>query len=225
MDMKITRSACLTLFGAPVALVASELLYVSTPDDPVKGLAAMEAHESHLLAANVLGLLAAALFVSVVTTLMRLPRERGRMLARIGGTLGCLGVAGYAAHSGAFVVIGAMAGQRADRAAMGRLLTALDGTAGMGIVLLLFFVGLYLGLVLLMIGAARAGAVPAWTAACVTVAVVLASVPLGTDLTSYAAESLVVVGLGGAGWHLSREFRTPARADAHAARVPAGTSG
>lgn len=207
METKTRVGTRISLLAAPATLVASELLYVSTPDDPASGLAVIDAHESRWLLANILGLLAAALFVPVITTLMTLPRQRGRVLGRVGGVLGMLGVAGYAAHTGVFVVIGALANQHADRPAMARLVTALEGNAAMGIVLLFFLVGLYLGLVLLMIGAARARSVPRWTAACVTAAVVLGIAPLGVDAVAYAAEAMVVVGLGGAGWHLGRVAR------------------
>lgn len=204
MNPKTPAIVRISLLAAPATLVLSELFYVSTPDDAERALAVIDGHESRWLLANVMGLLAAALFVPVVTALMRLPRERGHVLGRIGGVLGMLGIAGYAAHTGAFVVIEVLAEQRSDRPAMARVLTAMDGSPAMGIVLAFFLVGLYLGLVLLMVGAARARAVPTWTATCVTAAVVLAMAPLGVDASAYVAEALVVVGLGGAGWHLGR---------------------
>jgi hypothetical protein len=114
--------------------------------------------------------------------------------------LGTLGVVGYAAHTGMFLVFEQAAAQGHDRAAMARLVSAMDGNAGAGVVLLLFLGGLYLGLVVLMIGAARAAVLPWWTALCVLAAVLAAFVP--ASLAEYAAQALVVVGLGGAAWTL-----------------------
>ncbi|MBO3746168.1 hypothetical protein J5X84_08850 [Streptosporangiaceae bacterium NEAU-GS5] len=201
MDRTLRVGGGLALVAAPVSLVASELLYVTTPDDPAQGLAIIQAHESAWLAANLLGLLAAALFVPAITLLAGLC---GRVLAVTGMTLSALGVVGYAAHTGMFMVIGQLARQESERAAVARLLPALDGDPGGAVVLLMFLGGLYLGLVLLMIGAYRTRRAPLWAMICLVVAVLLGVVPLGVDTIEYAAEALVIAGLGGAGIHALR---------------------
>jgi hypothetical protein len=56
--------------------------------------------------------------------------------------------------------------------------------------------------VLLVVGAARAGAVPWWSAICVIAAVAAAFVP--TSAAEYLAQALVVVGFAGAAWAIAR---------------------
>lgn len=192
------------LIAAPIALVASELLYGSSPEDPARSLAFLEAHESSWRAANLLGLLAAALFIPAIVALATLPGHgRGRAWAAVGATLGALGVAGYAAHTGALIVIGQMAMQTRDRDAMADLLEALEGNAALGVVFMLFLFGLYLGLVLLMVGGWRARRLRLWSMGAVVTAVVLASVPI-IDGAEYVAEALVILGLGAAGFEVLR---------------------
>jgi hypothetical protein len=199
MDTLARVTGGFALIAAPITLVASELLYVSGPDDPARGLAVIAAHQSSWRAANLLGLLAAALFIPAIVALASLPgRGRGRRWAVAGAVLGAVGIVGYAAHTGTFIVIGQMAKQSGDRDAMAGLFYSLEGNAAFGVVLGLFLVGLYLGLVLLMVGAWRAGRVPLWSVLCVVTAVVLASVPI-VDGGEYVAEALVVVGLAAAG--------------------------
>jgi hypothetical protein len=193
----------LVLTAAPVTLVASELLYTTTPDDPRRGITVIGSHQTSWFLANVLGLLAAALFIGTLHILAAVPTHRGRRFAQVGQVLGALGVVGYAAHTGLFVMLGQMGKQGHDRAAMARLVVAMDGNPAVGIVLLLFLGGLYVGLVLLMIGATRAGSVRVWSTTCVSAAVVLAMVPVpGVDI---AAEALVILGLASAGLSLGTE--------------------
>jgi hypothetical protein len=188
MDKLIRTAGGVSLIAAPVTLVVSELLYGATP----------EGHEAAWRLANVLGLLSAALFVPAVAVLAMLPGAgSGHRWAGTGAVLGSLGVAGYAAHTGMFVVIGELARQQGGDA-VDDLVLGLDGSPAAGAVLLMFLVGLYLGLVLLMVGARRAHRVPTWATAAVVAAVVLASVPI-VDALEYAAQVLVIVGLGGAG--------------------------
>ncbi|MCW2762990.1 MAG: hypothetical protein JWR85_3191 [Marmoricola sp.] len=91
-----------------------------------------------------------------------------------------------------------MAEQTGDRDAMAALLEALEGNAALGVVFMLFLVGLYLGLVLLVVGGWRARRVTLWSTGAVVAAVVLASVPI-VDGAEYVAEALVILGLGAAG--------------------------
>jgi hypothetical protein len=207
MDKLARITGGVALVAAPITLVASELLYGSQPEDPVKGLAALEAQTASWRAANLLGLLAATLFIPAIVTLASLPGSgRGRRWSAVGAVLGALGVVGYAAHTGAFVVIGQMAEQTADRQAMADLLGAADANPTMAVVFALFLLGLYLGLVLLVVGAWRARRVPLWSMVAVLGAVVLASVPVVAG-QEYVAELLVILGLGGAGLSVLRGQR------------------
>jgi hypothetical protein len=209
MDKPARLTGGVALVAAPVTLVASELLYGSQPDDAARSLAVLHSHAASWRAANLLGLLAAALFIPAVGALASMPgRGRGRRWTVVGATLGALGVSGYAAHVGAFIVIGQMAEQAADRDAMAGLLRALEDDPAMGVVFALFLIGLYLGLVLLMVGAWRARRVPAWSLIAVVAAVVMASVPIVPG-AEYVAETLVIIGLGGAGLTVLRESSAP----------------
>jgi hypothetical protein len=228
MDKLARIAGGVSLIAAPLTLVASELLYVSGPDDPGRGLATIAAHESSWLTANLLGLLAAALFIPAVMTLAWLPGAgRGCRWAVVGAVLGAVGIVGYAAHTGTFIVIGQMArqatGQTGEQVPMADLLDALDGNAAFGVVIGLFLIGLYLGLVLLMVGAWRARRVPLWSMVCVIAAVVLASVPI-VDGTEYVAETLVIVGLGVAGVEVLRGSARPVHEAETGAPLPSGAT-
>jgi hypothetical protein len=138
------RSAGAALVLAPVLLVTAEALYDNDAEDAVSTLAWVNAHGDRWLAGNLVSLAAAALFAFSAPAVAALVRGRGRVLARIAALVTCAGAAGYAAHTGAFVVLGVMA-DTPDRREVQQVARALEDDPGFGLVLLLFLTGLVVG--------------------------------------------------------------------------------
>ncbi len=188
------RSAGAALVLAPVLLVTAELLYDNDAEDAVSTLAWVNAHGGRWLAGNLVSLAAAALFAFCAPAVAALVRGRGRVLARIAALVTCAGAAGYAAHTGAFVVLGVMA-DTPDRREVQQVARALEDDPGFGLVLLLFLTGLVLGLVTLSLAAARGGLCPRWAPALVIAAVALELVPHGLDALNWTSAALLTGGL------------------------------
>lgn len=165
-----------SLIVAPLVLLAAEALDPNTPQgDLGRTLAGIAEHPERLLAANLLNVLAVVLFVPAALGLLHLLRGpgRGTVLGHVGGglfLLGLLGFMGYSAFNFVLLEMAAAGPVPAEVFAFGE---RLGESPGLGIVLLMWLGGLFLGLPTLAAGLYRAGVVPGWTASLVFLWVVV----------------------------------------------------
>ena len=191
--------AGLALISAPLALMVSEVVYGRFFSQGSDGefFAAVAEKSGIWTFATLLGLLAAVLFVPAVVGMVHLMRDRGVVLAHLGGALAVIGAVGYACHQMLFVVMGEMARMGGQREAVIAVSELLDGSVLIGvIVMLMFLASLSVGLILLTAGLYRSGIAPLLAPVCAILSVLPAFVPFDSDYPGYAAFALLAVGLG-----------------------------
>ncbi|MBA2715278.1 MAG: hypothetical protein H0U55_17230 [Rubrobacteraceae bacterium] len=200
--------AGLCLIAAPLAMLASEVsLHLTTPDNPLdtgQQLTIIAENPGIWQLAVLLSLLAAILFVPAVLGMIHLLRGRGVVLGHIGGGLaliGALGLAGHAALLSAFGEISkAGTALGLDPGLMVKITERMEESIiGAIIVLLMWLLGLFFGLILLSIGLYRARFVPIWVVACPVLAFVSAFLPFTSDVQKFVSVGFLVVGLGAIG--------------------------
>jgi hypothetical protein len=194
--------AGLALFVAPLAMMVSEVIYSLSFSQESDGrfFAAVAERSATWTGATLLGLLAAILFVPAVVGMVHLTRDRGVVLAHVGGALALVGAVGYACHQMLFVVMGEMARIEGQREAVISISRQLDNSAIIGMIaMLMFLLSLSLGLILLTAGLYRAGFAPVWVPICVFLSILPAFVPVDSDYPGYAAFVLLAMGLGAVG--------------------------
>lgn len=197
--------AGLCLIAAPLAMLASEVsLHLVTPENPLdtgQQLAIIAENPGTWQIGVLLGLLAAILFVPAILGMIHLVRGRGVVLGHIGGGLALIGVLGYAGHQALLFSYGEMAKAGTalglDLGLMVKITERMEESiVGAIIVLLMWLLSLFLGLILVSAGLYRARFVPIWVVACPTLAFVSAFLPVTSDLSKFAAVGFLIVGLG-----------------------------
>ena len=159
-----------SLIAAPLVLLAAESLDPNTPQgDLGRTLAGIADHPERLLAANLLNVLAIVLFVPAALGLLHLLRGpgRGTVLGHVGGGLFLVGLLGFTGYCAFNFVLLEMASVRPVPPEVFEFGERLGASPGLGIVLLMWLGGFFLGLPVLASGLYRAGVVPIWTAALV----------------------------------------------------------
>ena len=213
--------AGLGLFLAPLALALAQLVH---PDQGEAGFVqAMAGNPGRVQAASLLVILSAVLFVPALVGLLRLMRDRGTVLGHLGVGLALIGVIGHAVWSGFEIVLVWMARSEIDRA---QLSAAVDGgppsLIGFTVVLLMFMVGFFLGLIFLAVALWRSGAVPRWAAAFIAVGPLFEFLPLDNEAVFMSGLALFVIGFGVIGLELIRSDaeRSPVAGEAGVAARP-----
>ena len=117
------------LVSAPLALVVSEVVY---------GRFFSQEPDGEFFATS-LGLLAAVLFVPAVVGMVHLVKDRGVVLAHVGGALTVIGAVGYACHQMLFVVTREMARMEGQREAVTAVSELLDGSVLIGVIVMPMF--------------------------------------------------------------------------------------
>ena len=200
--------AGLCLIAAPLAILASEVsLHLVTPKNPLdtgQQLAIIAENPGTWQLAILLGLLAAILFVPAILGMVHLLRGRGVVLGHIGGGLALIGVLGLAGHQALLSAFGeiAKAGTALglDQGLMVKVTERMeDSVIGAIIVLLMWLLGLFFGLILLSIGLYRARFVPIWVVACPILALVSAFLPFTSDVPKLISVGFLIAGLGAIG--------------------------
>lgn len=193
--------AGLCLIAAPIAMLASEVsLSLVSPKNPLdtgQQLAIIAENPGTWQLAILLGLLAAILFVPAILGMIHLLRGRGVVLGHIGGGLALIGVLGFAGHQALLSAFGeiAKAGTALglDQGLMVKVTERMEESLiGAIIVLLMWLLGLFFGLILLSVGLYRARFVPIWVAACPALAFVVAFLPFTSDLPKFRQCGIVV---------------------------------
>ena len=180
-----------SLIGAFVALLASELLAPSQGDGNAELLAAVADHHGAWLGSNVLLLASTILFVPAVFGVLHLVRDRTPRLGHFAagfGILGALGHVGYVTYS-IVVYEAARVGARGEMVA---LLDRLD--EGASVILLPLILSFAVSVLLLGIALYRARIAPRWVMLAVIAAVVIEIGAPGTSIALAAVKQ----GLGAA---------------------------
>lgn len=190
--------AGLCLIAAPLAFAASEGGYaLVSVENPDQQHAAIAENPGIWMGATFLGFLAAILFVPALLGVVHLLKGRGVVLGHIGGTLAVVGTLGYAAHQSLFVLMGEMALMEDQRKAVIAISNRLDNSVAIGVmVMLMFMLSFFVGMLLLTIGAYRGGIAPVWTPIFVFFSILPDFLPYTSEFLDYAGFALLFVGLG-----------------------------
>ena len=168
---------------AGVGLIGfSALLLVEDRLDPTSGVSFYEAATTHpgLLTASALSLLGSAvLTVPAIAGIVASARDRGAVLARVGGFFALLGALGHTALAMAYLMMRSLAG--GDRSQMVAFEDRINADTSLGIIATVMLLSFGVGLALLAWAAWRADLIGWWGPAVVT-AVVVAHAVLPDDL-------------------------------------------
>jgi hypothetical protein len=196
--------AGISLIGATVTLLASELVIPAQGDGNAELLAAVHRDPTEWLVADLLLLVSTILFVPAILGVVHLVRARVPLLGTLAGGFAVLGVLG---HMG-FVTYGLVVYEAAgvpERDEMVELLDRLDG--GASVVLLPMILSFGIGLLLMAIALYRAHAAPRWVMLAVIAAFVLEVGAPGTSVIAAAIkQGLAVIAFGYVG---ARVLRMP----------------
>jgi hypothetical protein len=192
--------AGLCLIAAPLVLLVAMLVHGGGGDAGL--VRAMAESPGRVQAANLLIMFSSVLFVPALIGLLGLVRGRGEVLAHIGVALAVIGVVGHAVWAGfQIVLLGFVQSGVVDRARMSDLISGGPPNAGFIIVMLMFMVGFFLGLLFVAGGLWRSGTVPRWAAVCIFLVPFSDFVP-GGAIVSILGPILILVGFGAAGLKL-----------------------
>ncbi len=184
----------LALLAAPLIDLAAALWYPRFPGDPSGDMTVIAEDPNRFLITSMLHILASVLFVPAIVGIMNLLRERGVMLAHLGGGLAVLGFLGRLA----FTSLGLMQLPLATHPNRAQALAFAEQAMSSPpflIFLLTFLAGIYLGLLLLAIAVWRSRVAPWWIALCFVLALVMdqfGPAGIGFLLTT----GLMVIGFG-----------------------------
>lgn len=153
--------AGLCLIAAPLLLGVALLI---GPDQGEAGLVeTIAGNPTGVEVESLLIIFSSVLFVPALVGILNVVRDRGVTLAHIGVGLMLIGVIGHAVWAGFQFVLLMLVQGDIDRA---QLVAALEGggppTAGFVVVLAMFLVGFFLGMLVLAAGLWRSGIVPKW---------------------------------------------------------------
>jgi Domain of unknown function (DUF4386) len=212
----------LCLIAAPVLLLIAAIVSPDVDDDnKAKELANIAAHKGSYLTGNLLWLLAAIVLIGASVGIIHLFRGRKVGLGQVAGSLMIMaGAVSFGWYAFAIVEYEMVNHSGIDRAAMANFLDkAGDSTGTIIPFIVLFLLGVVVGLVLLGVAAWRRRMVPAWSAALIAVAGVVAffGESKGVEIMDFV---ILIAGLGPLGlatlrmsdeeWDSPREPAAPA---------------
>jgi uncharacterized protein DUF4386 len=166
----------LCLIAAPVLLLIAAIVSPDVDDDnKAKELANIAAHKGSYLTGNLLWLLAAIVLIGASVGIIHMFRGRKVGLGQVAGSLMIMaGAVSFGWYAFAIVEYEMVNNSGIDRAAMAKFLDKADETAPIIPFIVLFLLGVVVGLVLLGVAAWRRRMVPAWSAVLIAVAGVVA---------------------------------------------------
>jgi hypothetical protein len=167
------------LIAAPLAGLTGTLIGPESETDAADQLAAIADNQDAFVIGTIVGIVALVLLLPAVLGLLHLLRDRAVALGHLGGSLALVGIVGLAALQGVGLVLAETVTGDAEREQMVALVERVEDNAGFVVVLLMFLVGLNLGLILLAAALWRAQVAPAWVALAVVASVIVLF--LGSD--------------------------------------------
>lgn len=190
--------AGLCLIAAPLVLLVALLVHPGEGGDGF--VQTIADNPGRVEMSNLLIIFSSVLFVPALLGVLRLIRERGVVLAHVGIGLALIGVIGHAVWAGfQIVLVGTITGG-IDQTQMSEMVEGGPPNAGFVVVMLMFLVGFFLGLVVLAAGLWRSRAVPWWAALCLIAAAVWDFVPFGSGIVAAATGPVfALVGSGAVG--------------------------
>ncbi len=196
-----------SLIIAPLVIVAQEWIAPEPGGEREASdvLAAIADHPGRYEAAMLLGILAAILLIPALAGLALTIRDRGVLLAWLGGMFGVIGAVGFACQNTINIGFLELATADGERARMVALYEGVRGSTAGLVIELLFIGGLLLGLVLLAAAVWRSGLAPRAAAILILTFVVLDMMLSGQmRLLDVAVHLVLAAGLGWVGWEISR---------------------
>ncbi len=193
----------LCLVMAPLVLLLGNIIH---PGEGEAGLVNTVAeHPGRVEAASLLIISSSVFFVPALVGLLYLLRDRGVVLGHIGVVLALIGVVGHAVWAGFQIVLLGFIQSGIDREQLSAMVESGPPNVGFVIVLLMFLVGFFVGMIILAITLWRGRVAPLWVAACIIAATVWDFIPLGTIMAEVEiGPALALVGLGWIGLKVLR---------------------
>lgn len=190
----------LCCFAAPLVLLVALLIH---PGQAQGLLDTIAAHPERTQAASLLIIASSVLFVPAVLGALHLVRGRGGVLGHLGVALVVTGVIGHAVFAGFQIVLAGALASGVDR---GQLSAMTEGAPNVGflVVMAMFMLGFFPGVVLLAVALWRGRSVPPWAPLFLLAFVVSDFVPFGGAWAEAVGPVLGIVGFGMVGVSLLR---------------------
>ena len=198
--MKITDTqhfrktvAGVAMVAAPLAGLASGVLYPPLSTDESKLLTSIAENETRFNVAVWLGTAAVALAMLAALGLVHLLRERRPGLSHLGGGMAVVGLVGVAVFQGFDFVIAQMVRGGADRAEMAALLSRVNEGSILPVILTMTAV---LGFIILAVASWRAHVMPVLPAVFIVAWAVMTAVGYGSGTNNLVVAGWVLMALG-----------------------------
>lgn len=187
--------AGLCLIAAPLVLLVALLVH---PGEGEGGLVqTISDNPGRVEISNLLIIISSVLFVPGLLGILRLIRERGVTLAHVGVGLALIGVLGHAVWAGFQIVLVGMVEGGIDQAQLSRMVESGPPNAGFVVVMLMFLLGFFLGVVVLAASLWRSHVVPRLAPICILAAAVWDFVPFwGGAVAEATGSALALIGFG-----------------------------
>lgn len=193
--------AGLCLIAAPLVLLVA--LVVHPGGGNAELAQTVTEYPGRVQAASLLIVLSSVLFAPALIGLLPLFRGRGTVLGHIGVGLALIGVIGHAVWAGFQIVLAGVAQSGIGQAQFSAMVESGPPNAGFIVVLLMFMVGFFPGLLILAIGLWRGRVAPVWAVACIIALVVWDFVPVeGGAIVAAIGSVLGLIGFGAIGLKL-----------------------
>lgn len=150
------------MLGLASLLITIPLQWVLSPGGG-SPTSLVSAHRAAWTTMSLLAVFGPAVWITGIVTVTALARERGWVLATIGGLVTTVALGSGIGHLGIYVgLLGDLAGARLSERAVNAVLAADNANPVSSSLLLIFLVGFTLGPIVLTIGLRRARLVPVW---------------------------------------------------------------
>jgi MFS family permease len=167
------------LIAAPLAGLTGTVIGAESETDAAEQLAAIADNQEAFVIGTIVGIVALVLLLPAVLGLLHLLRDRAVALGHLGGALALVGIVGLAALQGVGLVLAETVTGDGEREQMVSLVERVEDSTGFIVVLLMFLVGLNIGLILLAAALWRARVAPAWVTLALAASVIVLF--LGSD--------------------------------------------
>jgi hypothetical protein len=183
--------ACLIL--APLTLAAAQFIHPGQGEDGMVQSVAENAGRVEL--ASLLTVLSSVIFIPAFVGILRLMRDRGSVLGHLGASLAIAGVIGHAVVAGSELILVWLVRTWTDLDQLAALVNAGPQGAAFSVIMLMFIVGFFVGLLLLAAGLLRARTVPWWVALLIGIGPLFDFLPVDNELVFQTGLIMFVVGL------------------------------
>lgn len=187
-----------SLLLAPLLGLAAAVVAPPSSGNTAADLALISAHHSAFLAEAVLEAAAWIVFIPGVLGIVHLLRQRGVVLAHVGGILAVLGMISFVAESAVAQATAVLAGDAGHRALYAQAVNSMHHSPLAAFVLLALLGEI--GLILLAIAMRRARRAPRWVVAAAVIAVIADFAPIPDPLGLIITWLLLGLAFGRIGW-------------------------